>query len=927
MNSFTRAFRATACVSVAAIALTPGLVLAQEEAQTAKVDEQAAGGLANISSEEPVSNEIVVTGTLIRGAAPTGSNLIAVGEEKLESTGATSSNELLASIPQVSNYFNRVPSADLAIAVNQIQISRPNIRNISPNAAASSATLILFDGHRIATAGTKQASIDPDVIPTGAIERVEVVTEGGSATYGADAVAGVINFITRRRFDGVKVEARYGIADDYWQFDANATVGKDWGSGSAYISYTYTKNDALFGRDRDFIRGVDYASLPYRGREVQCDLANIRVGSGATAATFGVQDLTVPGQNRCDPTDDSTTVPAVERHGVFASLFQDLSDTTSIDVKAFYSQRETRAFGTFRGSVGITPANPFYRQIPGRPVGETQTVDFSFAPALGRGTAEDRVFISEWGFSSELRQKLGENWQLRGLFNYSRSNSRFNQQRVSSSRLNTAGMAATTAAAINPYNVAATNPALLADLIDNENAGQAKNDLLDLRAILDGALFSLPGGDVRLALGYEYMHDRLSRREVANVRLGALGGVPFDTYRRSVHSVFGEVNIPVFGADNASPGFHSLVISASGRYDHYSDFGSTINPKVGVTYKPVEWVAFRGNWGTSFTAPTPLDQLGSQVNTLGFFPFAPFIRPEDRAAGVNFFSGTTLAYQGSRPNLQPQTAETWSVGFDVDPPFLSGLHASLSYYNVRFENILSTPTPGDGIFVNFPSAVQTRSPSLGGLDKVTLIPSLIGTALGSEAAVAAALLDPRPVYSIVDFRVGNFGIVKVTGLDFAVNYRREVGFGSVDLSINGNYQLSRTSQVSPGAPVVDLLRGDVARGVDASSVLALQTAVGANIGPVRAQATWNHSSGFDIPPTTGVPVQRRVDAFNTVNLFFKYDVPGESALMKDLSFTLNVNNVFDQDPPVLLRNGQNENGYANGFTLGRMFIFGVSKQF
>jgi iron complex outermembrane receptor protein len=107
----------------------------------------------------------------------------------------------------------------------------------------------------------------------------------------------------------------------------------------------------------------------------------------------------------------------------------------------------------------------------------------------------------------------------------------------------------------------------------------------------------------------------------------------------------------------------------------------------------------------------------------------------------------------------------------------------------------------------------------------------------------------------------------------------------------------------------------------------LQTSLGANVRAFRAQATWNHTSGFAIPPTLSVPVQNRVKAFDTVNLFFKYDVPGDSLLLKDLSFTLNVNNVFDQDPPVLLRNGQNENGYANGFTIGRMFILGVSKKF
>lgn len=909
-QSFVRSFRRAAITGVAFAAMAPALASAQE---------------TPAQDDVPTTDDIVVTGSLIRGAAPVGSNLIAVGQEQVAQTGATSSNELLASIPQVTNYFNRVPSSDLAIAVNQIQISRPNLRSISPNNAASSATLILFDGHRIATAGTKQASIDPDVIPTGAIERVEVVTEGGSATYGADAVAGVINFITRKRFDGLKVEGRYGFADDYWQVDANATLGKDWGSGSAYVSYTFTKNSPLFGRDRRYIRGLDYSSQPYRGLSVQCAQPNVTVATPGGNVVYGLPNLTTPGQNRCDSTDNSSAVPEAERHGAFASLYQELSDSTSIQVKAFYSERETVAYSDLGAQVGITTANPFYRPAAAQP-NAAQSVDFNFAPAVGRSDADARVLIQEWGANAELSQKLGDNWQFRGLFNYSRSNSQYNQQVVNTERLAAAGRATTTATAVNPYNIAATNPAVIADILDNENAGQARDELLDLRGIIDGRLLSLPGGDLRLAIGYEYMYDSLQVREQANIRRGALASSPYSAYSRRVHSVFGELNIPVFGTENATFGMESLVLSASARYDNYSDFGDTFNPKLGATWKPVEWLAIRGNWGTSFTAPTPLDQLGSRNNRLGYFGFAPFIRPEDRAAGVNFFSGGTLAYQGSRPDLQPQKADTWSVGFDLDAPFADGLHASLSYYNVKFKDILSTPTPGDGIFVNFPNNITTARPSAGGIPR-SAIEALRGTALGADAAVNQALAAPTPIYSIVDFRTGNYGILRVTGLDFSASYRRDTGFGGVDLSVNGNYQLSRKSQVTVSAPVVDLLNGSFATGVDAAPRLTLQTSAGATIGGFRAQATWNHTSGYGIPTTTGVPPQTRVGAFDTINLFFKYDVPGDSLFLKDLSVTLNVNNVFDQDPPELRRNGQNENGFANGFTLGRLVIIGLSKKF
>lgn len=896
-HSFVRSFRRSVIGGVALAGLLPALAVAQESPAS-----EAEGAAA--------SDEIIVTGTLIRGAAPVGSSLISVGQEALTATGATTSNELLASIPQVSNYFNRVPAADLAIAANQIQISRPNLRSLSSPNAANSPTLILFDGHRIATAGTKQASVDPDVIPAGAIERVEVVTEGGSAIYGADAVAGVINFITRKRFDGVKADARYGFADNYWQVDANATVGKDWGTGSAYVSYTFTKNRALFDRDRDYIRGLDYTAQPYLALGRQCDPGNVRLTG--PAANYRVQDLTTPGINYCDLTDDASAIPEAERHGVVASLYQELSPSTTIQLKAFYSQRETTALNTYRGTVNIGTNNPFYRQVTGRP-NETQTVDFSFAPALGRSTAPSRVKIQEWGANAEITQKLDDNWQLRGLFNYSRSNSEYSIQSVNNGRLTTAGnsVGLTTATAINPYNVAATNPALLADLIDNFQAGQAKNELLDLRAVLDGRLFSLPGGDVRVAVGYEYMFDQLRNREADNLRAGGLRSVAFNRYSRKSHSLFGELIIPVFGPDNAVGGIQSLQISAQGRWDHYSDFGGTFNPKFGITYKPADWITFRGNWGKSYQAPGLSDSKAA-ITTLSIIPFPIIPNPyQPPVAGDQPY----LAIQGGGTNLRPQTAKTYSFGAEVKP--IDGLTASLTYYNIDFKDLVDIPPIGDaatffkyytGNFIMNPSEAQVAAWTSG-------IP-----AAANQLAGAALYAPGKPtVYAIVNISRTNLSRVKLSGLDFNISYTRETGFGSIDASFSGNYQLSRKTQSVVTLPFND----DLAQGMSRFNFVAR---AGADIGNFRAQATLYHNAGYALNPLPANDFQSRVGAFDVVDLFFKYDVPGEGAL-KDLSLTLNINNVFNAAPPVWKTFDFTNAGYTNGFTLGRIFQFGARKKF
>lgn len=882
------------------IAMT--FALASGMASTTAMAQDADKGAAN-------NTEIVVTGTLIRGKAPVGSNAIDLGAKQIEETAATSATELLASVPQVTNYFNAVPVADLAIATNQIQITRPNIRNISPNNAASSGTLILFDSHRIASAGTSQASVDPDVIPVGAIERVDIVTEGGSATYGADAVAGVINYVTRRRFDGVAIDGKYGFADDYWQWNANATVGKDWGSGSLYAAFSYSKSDDLFGRDRGFINRLGRTTQNYLPLGRECVLPNLTVNSVFSGITVFSASVAAPNfqagtVNACDTSDDSAIIPKVKRQGGLVSFSQDIDDKTTFDIRAFYSNRKTLATAPSTGSAQLpsTFAIPASVPTPAFPLNflpRVATGSFSLAPVLGTASNRSTTDITEGGVNMELKRQIGGDWEIRGLLNWSRSDSRFRIVQPNVARLNAAGVAGT----INPFNLAASSQAAIADVMDNMLAAQAVDDLLDVRIIAEGRIVDLPGGEMRLAVGAEYMHDSFKLRSVDNVRIGTLGATAYNTYSRNVKSVFGELLLPVIDM---------VEISAAGRYDDYEDFGSTFNPKIGVSIRPVDWIALRGNWGTSFTAPTPLDQLRSSFNTISSFPFVAFTRPGDTTAPGSF----TVALQGSQPGLKPQKADTWSVGFDMNPPVLDGLRLRLSYYNVKFRNILATPTPGVGIFTDFPNNIQT---AVGGLSAAQLR-AFGALAPGGSAVVETLISQGRVVYEAVDFRTGNFGILKVDGLDFGASLRIDTGFGGVDLSSNGNYQLNRKSRVTPDAAVVDVLRYDNAK-------LRLQSSIGADIGSFRAQATWNHTSGYDIVPLATVPVQEHVGAFNTVDLFFKYTVPAESGVLKDLSFTLNVDNVLDEDPPVFFGTGPNQNGYANGFTFGRMFVLGVAKKF
>ncbi|MET0269733.1 MAG: TonB-dependent receptor [Sphingomonas sp.] len=935
--------------------------------------ERAAGEQLNQSSQNTIvrdaavatgedDRDIVVTGTILRGAPPVGSNVISVGEERIASSGATTANELLATVPQVSNLFNNVPTARLGVASNQIQVVRPNLRNLVGETSSSASTLVLFDGHRVSSVGVTQNAVDPDLIPTLAIERVEVVTDGGSSTYGSDAVGGVINFITRKRFDGVKVTGRYGFADDYRQVDTGAIVGKDWGTGSLFAAYNYQHNDAIFGRDRDFIRDVDFLSPNLTPRGRQCSPSNVQTGGNV----FGAPSLTTAGLNVCDPSDDSTAVPRSTRHGAFAGLHQDLVDWLTVDVRAFYGERKSTSLSPFRGSVnlsavsspgfpafGVPPSfrNFYFTPVPGQNPTAAQTVLFSLQPLLGRNSARSSSEFQEWGANAEFKADLTENWGLRTLFNYSESNSEFHIEGFNETLLNAFANGATAANTINFYNPGAgsADTANIARLIDSERAGQGHDELVQVRAIVDGTLFTLPGGAVKVAAGYEYLRNEFRQRTAENAPIGRIDTLTYAPYNRQVNSVFGELQVPIVGEDNRLGFIHTLTLAGSVRYDHFSDFGSTTNPKVGVNFKPVGWLGFRANYSTSFNAPSPNDQLGALRNTASFFPFNAFVRPGDTPTATG-----TVALQGSNPGLRPQTADIYSFGVDIDPPFLEGLHASASYYNVDFKNVISIPSPNTTIFANFPNNVVSNA---GGVSLAQIQEFLNGSGAPNAATTLATVAGRCTnaaacnLYQLVDFRQGNYGTVKVDGIDFSANYRTATGFGGIDGGVSGNYTLNRKTQTGIGAPIIDQLRATNAvlpngqRLVNnATGRLQLQASIGADIGGFRAQATLNHSSGFrlvrcdpatvpactaaanGLPTANGLP-QDRVGDFNTVNLFFKYTVPAESGMLKELEFTLNVNNVFDEDPPIFRQIGSQLPGYANGFTLGRLVQFGVSKKF
>ncbi len=202
-----------------------------------------------------ILTEITVTGTHIRGTKDSPSPVLVYTRDDIDATGASTLQQFLQSLPQ--NFGGASENTIGQIAAksqtnNTVNGSAPNLRGLGAD-----ATLVLIDGHRVAPGNSDGSFVDISMIPLTAIERIEIVTDGASAIYGADAVGGVVNIILRREFDGVETRVQYGSVTTGTMHDIQVgqTVGHAWTNGSGVLSYQYADRTPLSAASRDYVQG------------------------------------------------------------------------------------------------------------------------------------------------------------------------------------------------------------------------------------------------------------------------------------------------------------------------------------------------------------------------------------------------------------------------------------------------------------------------------------------------------------------------------------------------------------------------------------------------------------------------------------------------------------------------------------------------
>lgn len=919
-------------------------------AQSAEHGTGQAGAIEPALSEDSaaVITTIVVTGTLVRGIKPVGSQTVTVSRDKVEESGAASVAELLQSIVQMPAFNNlQFPLA----RCNCQTTNRPNLRGITVlGSTGSSATLVLVDGHRLVGMGVLATTPDPDVVPPAAIERVEIVLDGGSSIYGSDAVAGVMNFVTRRKFEGVKLDASYGFAKNLQSFGANATAGTKWQGGSAFLSYNFAKHDALYGRDRDFVRRFPktVAGIPFPVTSLSCAQGNVQLLPAGTV--YALPYAAGAGQantaNQCDDSDGYSFYPRSELHSVFAGVTQRLSDAVELELRGYFLDRhEWQTTGGFYVTNFVGPAlfglvnSPF--RTANSATGSPFEVHQVSTARLDADAASIRSSLRTWGLTPSLTADLGASWQLRAFGNVGSSRNTVNN-RIGNG---VAAQNAIGAGLTNPYILTASDPRGNAVVQDYEIYGLTRQHLYNARAVADGNLLKLPGGPVKLAFGGEFLRETLWTRNgqsapgfaesgapavslPANLPGSptvlirpAIAPLPVVRLARNTVSLFGELVVPLFGKDNGGPGMEELTLSASARYDRYSDVGGTFNPKFGAVYRPVEWIKLRASWGKSFVAPSLVDaaeavptQFGFGINFPVLFPPASLIAngtwPAPRPGQI-----AVAVLTGNAPGTRPQSSKSLSLGMELDPPFAPGLNLSATYWKTDFKDAIGAPP------ITNQSVFWSRFPP-----QIAVNPT--AAQIADAFAVADVLLTnpcaplPGCVYAIIDGRKRNISSHKFDGIDFTARYERPTGFGSINFEFLASYALHDRTSPRPGVPFLDAYAANVSR-------FRFHAVAGARIGALRVAATLNHSAGYRLDPPAGVaPRQTRVGAFDVVNLFARYAFNGSGAL-GGLALTLHIDNVLDQDPPEWRETQVDAqfSGFANGNTLGRFVRVSIGKKF
>jgi len=865
------------------------------------------------ADDDRLLEEVVVTGSAIRrGDLENTLPIQIIDQDMIKASGALTATELIAKVPAMQNYFHPADS----VGGGGGGVTSANLRGIG-----SQYTLVLLNGKRLAPADSG-STIDLSGIPLAAIERVEILTDGASALYGADAIAGVVNFILKQSVDGTTIQARYDMPEESGGESWNASIVTGFGDiyedGYSFVfTYNHTEQESLASADRDFAK-TGFIFFNHGGQELyfQNSSANVIPGN-AYLYDNDFNDLeSAPGLFGLNPYAESngscaerTTPDGRTCRMDYTSLLEIMPETKNDSIYlngAFMATDQMKLYATALVSSGkLTariapyPSGEFILQSPGElsplvaanvypHLTPEQIAEIGYVTATWRaipaGNRTTEYDTDKWNLTLGMEGTAG-NFDYNASYTHTQSDQ---DQNYPTGWLLLDEF--TTAAAAGAFNVfapledftdadqAALDPTIYSGNWDNTTV---KMDVL--QGVGSLPMFDMGDGDAMIAFGADYRVSSYDRK-VAQANLDELllflsKDTPYKL-ERPQWGVFTEALFPFTSSFEATASLRWDDVSAvkdklnGGTID---EGDSDLTYKISAKWDATDWLTFRGSYGTGFKAPSmreigePLSEFGVTSGTFDCpfganDPLAQYCLPQEAQYDV---------FRQGFAGLKFETSTQYTAGFVMTPT--PNFDMTIDYWVIELEDLVERLTETQ-IFADpvlYRELFTTKTNLATGQERLAII----------QAAV-------------------NVGTRDNEGIDYNFHYVWDPSFGQWDFNLRGTHMLESDSSLT-GSSLGRFGNDDA---VVFEDMFLFSTRL--TMGNWQHTLLWNYRSGYDDQEQTveitgtGVPLGQgpETDVQLKISSYQTWDYQLRWMTMEDrLGLTFGVSNLLDEEPPLSLR--------------------------
>ncbi|QNE07693.1 TonB-dependent receptor (plasmid) [Croceicoccus marinus] len=854
----------------------------------------SAQDISPTADEKAVEDVILVTGSRITRTDLTATSpVVSFDEEQIALDRAVTVEDITSKLPQFAGGVNSTQTGSDGRGAQTL-----DLRNLGQN-----RTLVLINGTRAVPFSFRNA-VDVNAIPAPLLKQVDVLTGGAAAVYGADAVAGVVNFIIDTEYEGLGVGGSWETADSFNTYDVHLKAGASIGSKGNIVAFIgYTDRGGMNIGDRKFARENSSSVVAGIGGNFT------DVASGNFFAFDEQGNFTTTAQTS-DLSDQYDLVQPLER--INASTFFDYEIVPQAELygRIMYTKVDTVGSGrsgnnpvTVNETVTITEDNPFLpdaaRDLLTFVDGEASVLVNRTLGELGILTAATERTTTQ--YMGGLRGELASWLNYDAYIQYGE----VDEQTVVSGdalKVNASGASrfAAIAKTVDIFGPGADLTGFGQDFVqENRNRKQTVGAFT-----LSGdssPLLSLPAGPVRFALGYEYRKESLKTSDEAAIASGLTyrgsgGGVTIGSF--DVNEFYGELLVPVL---SDLPFVQELTLEGALRYSDYSNFDAETTDKVGLSWQVDDNIRFRGTYQSVIRAPN----LGEFASPTFSIPFSllrtvPRLAPRylgdpcalgtgDQAQCDRFSAPPAGSYDsldaanltgdyfyGGNPDIGPEKGNTFTLGAVFTPAFLPGLELMLDYYDIEIRDAVGQIQPVDAL-----QSCYIENPT-------------------ADNPICAAIARDADTGYILDAFVNdrNLGVIKQRGFDINANYTHALDFAGplqqVSVSYQGNIVTHYSIQRNPVLDPIDC-KGTFGFSCSSDAVSLVQPdyrhrlalSAGGDVGLL--QFVWRRIGAV----TDSGATDEEIKAVNYFDLNAQWKPP-----LEGLTISAGLRNIFDKKPPL-----------------------------